>query len=111
MTLGGLTEDGSERGMGRGSKMERETKTPTVDGTGETGQRFTASPADRQLDKLQSDRRCVCFPVFTGLQCVLTLASAHRCVSVLVFEPDWHHLLLKDFKHVTNWYKWSHVMV
>lgn len=38
---------------------------------------------------------CVCFPVFTGLQRALTLVSAHRCVSVHVFEPDWHHLLLK----------------
>lgn len=57
-------EDGSERGTGRGSRMERETKTPTVDGTGETGQRFTASPADRQLDKLQSDRVLCVFSCF-----------------------------------------------
>lgn len=41
--------------------MERKTKKPTVDGTVEKhwrekwdGQRFTASPADRQLGKLQS---------------------------------------------------------
>lgn len=64
VTLGGLTEDGSEKGTGRGSRMERETKTPTVDGTGETGQRFTASPADRQLDKLQSDRVPCVFSCF-----------------------------------------------
>lgn len=45
---------------------------------------------------------CVRFPVCTGLQCALTLASAHRCVSVLVSEPDRHHLLLKDFQHLTG---------